>query len=181
MSRPKPVRLVVDASIARAAGKGNRAANPPAPACIQALEIIQAQEQLRALFSKEVLDEWYKHASIFATKWLGNLKARKRFERLDVPRWEHSAAVRDAAFDLEGRGEAAVLKDLHMVELAMASDRRVVSLDDRQAALLGRLAATVPALGGLHWANPHSRAEVLPWLERCAPEEACLCIVGGGG
>ncbi|MBI2567848.1 MAG: hypothetical protein HYV63_12525 [Candidatus Schekmanbacteria bacterium] len=61
--------------------------------------------------------------------------------------------------------EAAVLKDLHLVETAMAADHAIVSIDEKVRGLLGRMAPKVPALRNLVWVNPvPAEEDGLSWL-----------------
>ncbi len=64
-------------------------------------------------------------------------------------------------------------KDLHLVSAAMATDERVLSDDDKVRAHLSKIAADVPPLARVHWADP-SEPACLPWLARGAPEEQGL-------
>lgn len=64
--------------------------------------------------------------------------ARKRFIYC-ADRWDRAESLEEAAAGLPGKQRQEVVKDLHLVELAMCTDRRVLSLDDAQRALLHTL------------------------------------------
>jgi hypothetical protein len=67
---------------------------------------------------------------------------------------------------------AIVLKDCHLVEAALATDRRVAALDDKVRNHLAGLLAAVPPLQSLLWVNPASEEEkVVEWLEAGAPDQ----------
>ncbi|MCK6507126.1 hypothetical protein L6R53_27785, partial [Myxococcota bacterium] len=163
------MRVVIDTSVARAASVDGGA---PAPACAQALRAIEGCHSLHVAMSPSLKQEWQRHRSLFATQWLGLMIARKRLQALTpVPRTD----VLDAAADLPGKRSTAVSKDLHLVDLAFASDRRILALDDTQRALLCRLVRSVPDLASLHWANP-TDDPCVPWLAGGAPDEPALCL-----
>jgi len=70
---------------------------------------------------------------------------------------------------------SSIEKDAPHVSLAMATDRRVLSLDDKQRDLLSKLIGDVPALKALLWANPR-HPEAREWLDASAPERKALCV-----
>lgn len=168
------MRIVVDASVARAAGTGRPDAGPPSPACVAALDAMSQRQDLRVATSARVKEEWDKHARPYAVRWLSTMFSRKRVVVVQEM-WPGEVALIDAANELPGKAHEDVAKDTHMVGLAMLTDRRVVSLDTRQRELLGRLLHAHPGLAGLHWASP-SASDTLPWLNSGAPDAPALCL-----
>ena len=64
----------------------------------------------------------------------------------------------------------AMLKDCHLIESAIATDQRIVSLDDTARDLF-KSELNVHDVNGILWVNPNVDAEqVLVWLENGAPE-----------
>lgn len=63
------------------------------------------------------------------------------------------------------------MKDLHLLKLAMLTDRRVLSLDKKQVEWLRAAPSLLRHLRGLHWANP-THEFILEWIQRGAPEDA---------
>lgn len=168
------MRIVVDASVAKAAGAGRPDAGPPSPACVRALDAIAKHPSLRVATSWALKQEWDRHGRAYASKWLATQLSRKRVH-IERTTWEGEVGLIDAAQDLPGRGGEAVAKDAHLVGLAMLTDRRVLSLDDQQRGLLEALAPRLPALTTLHWASPKA-PETLPWLDSGAPEDPAIQI-----
>lgn len=167
------LHIIVDTSVARACGKGNLAANSPAPQCIRILAAI-AETDLRTAMCKELKDEWAKHAGEYARKWLGNMIARRRFTPSNET-WPGHVELEAAAATLPAKQERAIMKDAHVVGLAMRTDRRVVSLDDAQLALLASICEQVKSLLVLHWINPASEKSE-PWIRAGAPEAKGFCV-----
>jgi hypothetical protein len=66
---------------------------------------------------------------------------------------------------------AIVLKDCHLVEGALATDRWIASLDEQVRGHLADLAAAVEALRSILWVNPAVAEEsAVEWLARGAPD-----------
>jgi hypothetical protein len=65
-----------------------------------------------------------------------------------------------------------MIKDAHLIEAARATDRIVVSLDERARALFREAALEVSELRVVMWANPDNQEEgVVEWLDRGARRE----------
>lgn len=143
---------MVDASVARAAG-GTEAKAQVARACRDALHAMR-DAGLGLYLSPQIRGEWDTHMSRFARTWLLSMTARKRVERGTPP---PHAAIRRALRRKQRDGStlAAVEKDLPLIDAALASERRVLSLDDRAQRQFAALARTVRALREVHWAGPH--------------------------
>lgn len=168
-----PHWIVVDASVAKAAGRGE--GNPPAPACIAALEAIYAAG-LHVAMSAELNSEWQRHQKEYASKWLVRMIGRKRFHACNA-QWGGVVSLLSEAEDLPGNASREVAKDAHVVGLAMVTDRRVLSLDTRQRALLARLLARLPELCDLYWISP-TESGTEDWLCAGAPEDAARALRG---
>jgi hypothetical protein len=162
--------IVVDTSVARACGIGS----PPAPQCMEALDalLLRASQKgdLRVGLSNELRIEWNRHASNFAVRWLSTMIAKKLHKVCSTP-WEGERRLIDtAAHRLTPTKFKAVLKDTHIVCMAMGSSQRVISLDVAQRRLLSELKDDLPALTRLHWAVPtlHPTPQ---WLGNGAPDD----------
>jgi hypothetical protein len=160
-------RLVIDASVARAAG-GKGATFPLSKHC---RDVLQTTLDVchRVVMTDAIREEWNKHQSAFARGWRTAMIARKKIIFQDVPphlalREEIEAA---AASD---RDRAALLKDIHLVEAANAADRSVMSLDDTVRALLATAAGRIRLLKTIAWVNPGPDGErTCAWLRDGAP------------
>ncbi len=165
-----PRRLVIDASIARAAG-GEDAVHPLPKQCRDFLKTTLATGH-HAVLTPPVSAEWKKHESLFARQWRFTMMARKRLVLCDPA---EDNALRDALEDAAEteRGRRAMLKDAHLVEAARETDRTVASLDDAVRGLFAAASRRVRALQTIVWANPrHEDEGCTAWLEAGAPPEA---------
>jgi hypothetical protein len=167
MAKISPRRLVIDASISHAAG--DRAAGP-SRLCTAALNAV-AEVQHRLVMSATLLEEWKRHQTHFARGWLRSMYAQRLVERLDVAEDEALRARIERAAP-EVRVAAIMLKDMHLIEAAQASDERILSLDDRARHHFRQAVGAVRELRGLCWVNPGNADEqAAEWLGAGAPAE----------
>lgn len=164
--------MVVDACVARAAG-GADASSIEAKACRDVLVTIY-EVSLRLVMSKEIGEEWRRHQSNYSRKWLHQMFGRKRVDFVQPS--QHQPIRIAMRAHLVASIQRIVEKDLHVIEAALATDRRIVSQDDTSCLHLGSLAPHVPELKHLHWANPTS-TECIGWLQQGAPESNFFCVV----
>jgi hypothetical protein len=81
---PDPKRLVIDASVARAAGGRE---NPTSQRCSTFLLVISDETPHLLVMTPEIYAEWKNHQAIFASTWRSSMIARKRvafFKQDDV-------------------------------------------------------------------------------------------------
>lgn len=166
MARRMRKRLVIDASVARAAG-GEDAEHPRAKSSRDFLRaVLDICHQLTV--TEEILDEWRRHRSGFARRWQVAMFARRKVASVgDVAQDNLRDAIRSAA---ASRGDrAAMLKDGHLIEAALAADGIVVSLDDAARALFRIASQEVRDLRGIAWVNPNEAPQdTLEWLRQGA-------------
>lgn len=155
-----PRRVVVDASIARAAGESQQSHSKCGREVLTAiLEISHI-----AHFTEQLLTEWKDHRSRFSSTWLASMKARKKYIREEVARDEELRERVAASIGTEERRQA-IEKDMHLVEAAFATDRIVISYDDRARAALAEAVTHYNRIRLLAWINPVSDNEICQWLE----------------
>lgn len=119
-------------------------------------------------------DEWDRHQSLFASRWLTAMVSRRRVSFEDAPVAARMRREIERAAAPNAQGLRALRKDFHLVEAAIAADRTVVSLDEAVRELFRTAAATVAAIQKVVWVNPSRTAEnPLGWLRDGArPESA---------
>ena len=121
-------RLVVNASVARAAG-GVEATASVSVNCTEFLETFRDECVHHVVMTPELSEEWDENQSKFAATWLRSMIARKRFDYVDPP---VNQALRD---EIEGTAtretEIEVMrKDFHLLEAAWATDQTIISLEE---------------------------------------------------
>jgi hypothetical protein len=171
----QPYRLlVIDANIARSAG-GENAIHPTSQHCRDTLKLILELAH-HAAMSPPLLDEWKRHRSVYARTWLHSMFARKRVAPLSPKEHRTLRQAVDTIPSLTGKDRAAVFKDLHLVETAIACDRIILSLDDTMKKLITFTSQVIKNLRDLSWANPDSAHEdVKVWLSHnCYSRLYCI-------
>lgn len=169
MSRARSQSLVIDASVARAAGPED-AVHPTAKHCrdflLAVLDICH-----RAIFSEAIAEEWKEHQSSFARQWRRSMFARKKIDRIDVPQ---NIALRQQLEEAtpHEKQRNAIRKDAHLVEAALTQGMRVVALDETVRNLFRTAAASGGDLRQVCWVNPDREDDdSLEWIQAGAVAE----------
>jgi hypothetical protein len=115
-------RLVVDASVASAAGQTLY------PSSFRSREFLAEVLKIshRIVMTAALAEEWDKHQSLFALRWRAQMRSQAKI--IDFVDVENVDVRSEVTMSL------GVMKDLHLVEAALATDKLVVSLDDRAVA-----------------------------------------------
>lgn len=163
-------RLVIDASLARAAGPLD-APHPLARQCRQFLDAVLSICH-RIVWTPEIKAEWDKHQSSHARRWLVEMRSRRKVVSIEV-------AADQALFDglkqaaASDRTSSDMLKDSHLLEAALAADQIVVSLDDKVQEHFAAAAEGIQKVQRIVWENPGASPDGLrDWLARGAPRTA---------
>jgi hypothetical protein len=166
---PASKRIVVDASVARSAGSGEamNQFSGPSRAALNAIE-----DHHRVVFSSDCFREWDRHERDFARRWRRRMVARKRVvylgETEDQMLREGLATIVELV-----RERRAILKDAHLIEAALLTDRIVVSRDEVVRDLFRQACPKIRPIRSVLWANPEIEDEqVVCWLEQGAKVEA---------
>ncbi len=166
MATKSSQRLVIDASVARSSG-GEDAVFPTSKNCRDFLKAVLDICHHVGL-TPEIRDEWHKHQSNFAKRWLISMFARKKAELIDSAEDQKLRDKISRAAQSE-KARAAMLKDVHLLEAALATDKIVVALDETVRALFIEAAISVGEIRNVVWVNPDRvNEEPLLWLEEGA-------------
>jgi hypothetical protein len=167
MAKVRPCSLVIDASLTHAAG--DRQADQSRQ-CTAFLQAVQACHH-RLVVAEPWLEEWHHHHTRFARAWLRAMYARRLVVEVAVAA---DPALRRRIERAAGHEKVAdiLLKDLHLIEAALASDKRIASLDDRARSHFRQAANSVALLRDICWVNPcNPDEEAVEWLRAGAPAE----------
>ena len=165
-------RLVVDTNVARSASESQ---HPVSDACRHVLETIISQQH-RVVLTATQHQEWQKHKSLFTRGWLVQMASRKLWHVLTP---EPDSGLTDAiyALDCTAKARKEMLKDVHLLENALATDHTVLSQETNVLALFTthRQALGIPR--AVAWVNPaEDAATCITWIEEGAPVEKARCI-----
>jgi hypothetical protein len=159
--------LVIDASIARAAG--SLESRHPKGVLSRDFLIAVRSVCYRMALSKGIAAEWDRHQSDFAWQWRVSMMNLRKLQPIRADQVED---LREAigAQSADQNVVAIMLKDAHLIEAALATDLRIASGDDNARAHFGRLAPKLGWLRRVNWVNPALEDEnVIEWLEDGAP------------
>lgn len=164
-------RIVVNASVARAAGGENATASVSIN-CTEFLETFRDNTPHHVVMTLELSEEWDEHQSNFAAAWLANMIATKRFHYVALPQNKILHDKIEATANRE-KDINAMLKDFYLLGAALATDRIVISLDETIRTLFARATQQVGEIREIIWVNPDRTTEEQPitWLKNGAPSE----------
>lgn len=164
-------RLVVNASVARAAG-GKGATASVSINCTEFLETFRDECPHHIVMTPELSEEWNAHQSNFAARWLKSMIARKRFDYIAPPQDTALSDKIDTTATRE-RDLEAMRKDFHLLQAALATDQTIISLDEAVRGLFKRASLQVGEIRNIIWVNPDRTAGEQPiaWLQNGAPPE----------
>ena len=116
-------RLVVDASVASAAGQTMH------PTSFRSREFLGEVLKIshRIVMTTTLAAEWDRHQSLYAMRWRAEMRTRKKIDIADIQNEEVRRQIPLSK---------ATQKDLHLIEAALSADKIVISLDDRAQAAL---------------------------------------------
>ena len=110
----------------------------------------------RVTMTRVLREEWDRHQSQFAKAWLAEMTSKAKVQ--DV------ADVRNEQLRAEAPNTPSAQKDLHLIEAALATDRIVISLDNR-----ARTELAVHTAAEVMWVNPVDEGgHVIYWLNKGA-------------
>ena len=138
----------MDASVASAAGQTLH------PSSFRSREFLVEVLKIghRIVMTAALAGEWDKHQSLFALRWRASMRSQAKI--VDIVSSENTVVRSQVIMS------PAVMKDLHLIEAALATDKLVVSLDDRARGEL-----RVEATKEVTWVNAVAEGgHVIYWL-----------------
>ncbi len=162
-------RLVIDTSVARAAG-AEASIHPTGKNC---REFLKAVLRLchKFVMTPELSEEWAEHQSSFTRKWRLQMMARKKNVTLESDP-DDSLDVAIGRLKTTDADREKMQKDGLLIEAALASDNSVVSLEESVRRLFAAASKSLRRLRQIVWVNPDREEErPLQWLEQGANPE----------
>jgi hypothetical protein len=168
-----PKLLVIDADIAQSAGGGN-AIYPVPKQCRDFLtEVLKTGH--RMVMTPALLSEWEAHESSFTRSWRTQMVSRKQVQRFgyagnDITDENLRNDINQYAPD-SGACQA-MLKDVHLIEAALAAEQIVTSQDERVRSHFKVMSQPIVKLRPIVWVNPTIAQETcIEWLRQSAPPD----------
>lgn len=154
-------RIIVDANIAKSCTDPAR--HVTSEGCLLLTQMLaDRRSDLRVVLTPKLEEEWGRHATRTFMSWWASMESRGRIDH------EKDVRVADYRGAIEAVGDAGVrdllLKDAHLVELALLQHYPVASQDDKQARHVAALAADYALVGNVEWFNPVTAIGWIEWL-----------------
>ena len=162
-------RLVIDTSVTSAAGSEN-AIHPVPKQCRECLLRVLKHEHLFVI-TEEIWEEWKRHRSSFASEWLTSMRARRLIYRAQevVNNSLRAKLEKHAKSDMD---REEMLKDVRLLEAAIATDKSVISLNELDRKRFQSVASRIGEIRPIVWVNPiFPEEQCLVWLENSCPVE----------
>ena len=170
--RSKKKLLVIDADVARAAG-GEKATAIVSVNCTHFLQTFQNDTTHHIVMTTKLSKEWEKHQSNYTTAWLANMIATKRFH---VIKLSDNQLLYNKIFVLSNPESEIneMLKDIHLLEIALITDKTIISLDETVRKLFAKASNQVGEIKSIIWVNPVKieSEQAIDWLKAGAPFES---------
>ena len=177
-------RLVIDTTVAQAAG-GPTATERGSVYCSNFLGVV-LRKHYEVVMTPALRAEWNNHMSSFTISWLAAMKAKGRIYAVDPPPFAKLRQDLDTLFTAlveqagQGKNQAhvqqlqnnhtAVLKDLHLIEAALASDSTIISGDHKVRDLFAAATAEIRELRTITWVDADDPG-LVTWAEGGAIRE----------
>lgn len=170
---PESKRIVVDTDVASSASTTDY---PRSIACRKVLETILTVCH-KVVLTPEQDAEWRKHRSRYTLGWLRQMAARGKWHLLPADPKTGLLERVDALPDDGTVDRVEMLKDVHLVEAAMATDGLVLSMDDKMYRRLNRHYIAIGIQKQVAWMNPEAPDEACcRWLEKGALLAEARCL-----
>lgn len=168
-------RLVIDTDIAHATGEST-SQNTISRNCRGFMYTMLEETRHKVVLTKEIQVEWNKHQSRATLKWRSTMVAQKRV--CVIPSVEDQALHQHIdQYALSENKRLAMLKDVHLVEAALQTDKIVISMDEVVRGCFHTLSGQAPQLRLLVWLNPCQEHEtLLDWLRNGAEHDHERCL-----
>ena len=165
-------RLVVDTNVARSASESE---HPISDACRQVLETM-LNEQHKVVLTATQFQEWRKHQSRFTRNWLARMASKKLWHVL-APEPDSGLTNGIYAMDCTARIRKEMLKDVHLLENALATDDVVLSQETNVFGLFCKYADALQLPRPVAWMNPaDDAAACVAWIKSGAEVAKAQCV-----
>lgn len=160
-AKKKTFRLVIDADIAHSAGESQ---HPDSSNCRKFLESVHDNKHI-LIMTGAIREEWNRHQSRYSRRWRKLMFSRGQFEIVRIDENEKIEKIL-SDFGLTETQEKIALKDSHLIDTAVKSDKIIASADDTARNVFSIAAIKAKILKNLIWVNPKKIAsELTVWLE----------------
>lgn len=162
----------MDTNVARSASESE---HPISDACRQVLETMLSKQH-KVVLTATQYREWQKHQLPFTRNWLARMVSKKLWHVL-VPEPDSGLTDRIYALDCTARARKEMLKDVHLLENALATDNIVLSQETNVLGLFCKYVAALQVPRPIAWVNPADDGPAcVVWLKDGAKVAKARCI-----
>jgi len=162
MLKPNRKRIVVDADIVSV----NQCSKDCRKFMNDILEICH-----HVVLSKPISTEWKNHQVKYYIGWRSTMAARKKQCFIQSEQYPNIKTQIISAISVKPeKYQISVLKDFHLIDAALATDKIIISLDNKARDAYSKLSAQVKELKQITWLNPDTVSinEITDWLDKGA-------------
>lgn len=142
----KPLSIVIDADIARSSGTSE---HPVSSGSRRLLENVQRNGH-KAAMCPILLAEWRKHRSVFASRWLASMFAKRQISLIEP----NSSIKGSIAHNITDKKQVEIAeKDVHLIDAAIETDKIIASNDDNARNVFCLLSSNCGELRSIKWFN----------------------------
>ncbi len=172
MSQKESKTLIIDASVARAAGTMAIGQYSPETKKKCRAFLDNVYEICHKIgWNEAIKNEWKKHETESSLLWLANMQGRGKLKVI-TSRKNMAFRKKVAMANLGNQVQGAVEKDIILIEAAWSSDKTIVSLDDKAKNHFASFCAQEKELSDICWVNPSNiKEKPIEWLENGALKE----------
>lgn len=167
-------RILIDANVARSCTDPAR--HPTSEGCLLLTQMLARRQcNLDVALTPSLEDEWDRHGTRTFKSWWAAMESRRKIHREGDAR---VADYRDVIASLPDEGvRNLLLKDAHLVEIALLRRYPVASQDDNQARHLVAISALYALIGSVEWFNPVSSEGWIEWLQSDCADARAFALV----
>lgn len=140
------LHFIVDADVARSAGLSE---HPVSSGSRYLLESISKKGHKAAMCPK-LLQEWKQHKSLFSKRWLASMIAKKKIAFIN-PNAKIKIFIEENVS--EGKDKDIALKDSHLIDAALETDKIITSNDSTAKAVFCTLSKKNGEISQISWFN----------------------------
>lgn len=155
--------LVIDTSVASAATERITPDKSSKNCCDILKAILDSKHRL--VMTSGIKVEWDQHQSAFSRKWRLSMIAKKRLNYINISINEKLRSRIDEIAQTDKEREA-MWKDYILIEAAIATDKIIISRDEKARTPFQKAAIKINELAAIAWVNPDKLEEdSINWLK----------------
>lgn len=166
-------KLIVDANVAKSCTDPAR--HETSLGCLLLTQKLADRRcALLVVLTPQLEDEWERHGTRTFKSWWASMESRRKISHeFDVRVADYRAAI--AAINDAGVRDL-LIKDVHLVELALLQHYPVASQDESQARHVAAVSLDYPLVGQVEWFNPVTSEGWVEWLESGCEDRRLFAI-----